>query len=148
MCPVPFFRQVIRLSREAGAAGEYEALLHNMTISLVIACAAVCEMAAFSVIAHNTFLMAQSTVFQAVVSPGLVICGFLLLASSVAVATGTVHCWLVLRFLHAASFTPEKFNSRFCTFHFMRLRPSYQAAFSFPKRDHILFLIECCGLKL
>lgn len=38
--------------------------------------------------AHNTYVMAQAMVFQAVTAPGLILCGALLYGSKVFIATG------------------------------------------------------------
>lgn len=66
------------------------ALLHNMTASLSWIAGILSIVSACSVSCHNTRVMTQSMTFQALVGPGLVLCGLLLVESDVELAAGTV----------------------------------------------------------
>lgn len=81
--------QVLSTGLQAEAAGgDDNALLHNMTATLAAVSTVLCVLSAFALVAHNTYAMAQLMVFQAFISPGLILCGFLLFASSAGLATG------------------------------------------------------------
>eukprot|EP00752_Nemacystus_decipiens_P006064 g5472.t1 len=83
--------EVLRVARESQAAGGDEyAFLHNMATSLSIACSVLCTLSAFAVVSRNARVMIQASAFQAVVAPGLALCGVLLYSSSAAIATGAV----------------------------------------------------------
>ncbi len=82
-------RQVLRVSREAEAAGGDDyALLHNLVTSFSLASAVLCAFSAFSVITRSARVMAQATAYQAVVATGLALCGVLLYGSSALLAAG------------------------------------------------------------
>lgn len=81
--------QVLRISREAEAAGGDEyAFLHNMVTSLSVACSVFCALSAFAVVSRSARIMVQTTTFQAVVAPGLALCGVLQYNSSASIAAG------------------------------------------------------------
>lgn len=81
--------QVHRISREAEAAGgDDHAFLHNMVTSLIMACSVLYALSAFAVVTRNARLMVQTTTFQAIVAPGLALCGILLFGSSPSSAAG------------------------------------------------------------
>lgn len=81
--------QVLSTGLQAEAAGgDDNALLHNMTATLAAVSATLCVVSTFALVTRNTNLMAQLMVFQAFASPGLILCGFLLYASSAGLATG------------------------------------------------------------
>ncbi|CAM9100098.1 unnamed protein product [Ectocarpus sp. 8 AP-2014] len=83
--------EVLRISREAEAAGGDEyAFLHNMVTSLSVACSVLCALSAFAVVSRSARIMVQTTTFQAVVAPGLALCGVLLYNSSASIAAGAV----------------------------------------------------------
>lgn len=83
-------RQVLWVSKqgEEQAGGDDHAFLHNMVTSLSLACSVLCALSAFGVVTRNAQVMVQTTSFQAVVAPGLALCGVLLYSSSASVATG------------------------------------------------------------
>ncbi|CBJ29023.1 conserved unknown protein [Ectocarpus siliculosus] len=82
---------VLRISREAEAAGGDEyAFLHNMVTSLSVACSVLCALSAFAVVSRSARIMVQTTTFQAVVAPGLALCGVLMYNSSASIAAGAV----------------------------------------------------------
>ncbi|CAM9773342.1 unnamed protein product [Scytosiphon promiscuus] len=71
----------------ASEEGDQDALLHSITASLGIACAALCAFSAYGVGTHNVVIMTQAMAFQAVVAAGLVFCGTMLYGSDVTLAT-------------------------------------------------------------
>lgn len=81
--------QVLRISQEADAAGgDNHAFLHSMVTSLSIACSVLCALSACAVVSRNARVMVHTTSFQAVVAPGLALCGVLLYGSSAFIAAG------------------------------------------------------------
>ena len=104
--------QVLRVARESEAAGGDEyAFLHNMVTSLGLACSVLCAVSAFAVVSRNAQVMVQTTAFQAVIAPGLALCGVLLFGSSAAIATGATNiCWE--RWMHCMANQPSFLRHR------------------------------------
>lgn len=84
--------QVLGDLRIAKADGNNEhAVLHNMTATLSLVASILCLVSAWSTSLRRTRVMAQSMTFQALVGPGLVLCGVLLFESSISFAAGRVN---------------------------------------------------------
>lgn len=82
-------RQVLRVSREAEAAGrDAHAVLHNMVTSLSLACSVLCAFSAVAVISRNARVMVQAAAYQATVATALALCGVLVYDSSALLAAG------------------------------------------------------------
>lgn len=104
---------MLRISREAETAGGNEyAFLHNMVTSLSLACSVLCALSAFAVVSHNVHVMVQTTSFQAIVAPGLALCGVLSYGSSAAIATGVMYTFEICigkeRWMHGVKTSAER----------------------------------------
>lgn len=103
-------RQVLRVARESEAAGGDEyAFLHNMVTSLSLACSVLCALSAFAVVSRNARVMVQTTTFQAVVAPGLALCGILLYGSSASIATGAMSIGEEGGSIHCVQLSAQRF---------------------------------------
>ncbi|CAM9632287.1 unnamed protein product, partial [Ectocarpus sp. 6 AP-2014] len=87
-----FVPMVVRVALEARSSveGDPNALVHNLTASLGIICSFLCVYSAYGVGAHRAIAMAKAMAFQAIVAPGLVLCGAMLFDSDAGLATGAM----------------------------------------------------------
>ncbi|CAM9224561.1 unnamed protein product [Ectocarpus sp. 12 AP-2014] len=87
-----FVPMVILVALEASSSpeGDPNALVHNLTASLGIVCSLLCVYSAYGVGAHRVIAMTKAMAFQAIVAPGLVLCGAMLFDSDAGLATGAM----------------------------------------------------------
>ncbi|CAM9207243.1 unnamed protein product, partial [Ectocarpus fasciculatus] len=87
-----FVPMVVLVAVEANSSpeGDPNALVHNLTASLGIVCSLLCVYSAYGVGAHRVIAMTKAMAFQAIVAPGLVLCGAMLFDSDAGLATGAV----------------------------------------------------------
>eukprot|EP00903_Cladosiphon_okamuranus_P011441 g10779.t1 len=84
---VPMVFEGLRAAKQSPGRDQ-DAQILRVTASLAIICALLCVLAVYGVGTRRVDLMAQVMAFQALVGPGLVLCGAMLYGSSASLATG------------------------------------------------------------